>query len=497
MTAALLTALAVLAGLLHLQTARGRRDRQELARVRDCRDQDVLTGLPTRTAVLRRLDAGSGGDCLLVVGIDAFGQVNEHLGHEVGDRVLQQVAERLTHAVPTGAVVGRHSGDEFLVLCPGDPRVGTEVARSVAGALRAPFDLSLVGSARAVLTLTASTGIAPAGPGALHDAVTALASAKAQGKDRWTVFDDVLRRASELRTRMDRLLRGALSQDRLRLHYQPIVDLKTGRVLGAEALLRMLDEDGALVQPGDFIPVAEASDLIVPIGTWVLWEACRQLAEWQTGTDQVLQMAVNCSARQVARDDFVSVVLGAAHAAGLPPAQLTLELTESVLLEATPATLQRLRDLRALGVRIGVDDFGTGYASLRYLRELPVSFLKVDRSFVAGLPGTSQDTAIVTAVVALARDLELDCIAEGIETAEQLQALQELGVPNGQGYLLSRPVEPDVLRALLPRTLCAPARGAQGTEVERAAWAEVQNAAGNRAAVLPLPRRAAPARHVG
>ncbi|MCW2666029.1 MAG: hypothetical protein JWN57_991, partial [Frankiales bacterium] len=265
--------------------------------------------------------------------------------------------------------------------------------------------------------------------------------------------DPVMRAEAAARSRTERLLRRALPDDRLRLVYQPLVDLDTGQVLGAEALLRLVDDDGSLLLPSEFVTVAEQTDLVVGIGTWVLREACRQLARWQQATTQPLTMSVNCSARQVACPDFAEVVLTAARDAGVAAERLVLELTETALLEATPQTLVQLKRLRGHGVAVGIDDFGTGWSSLRALRDLPVSFLKVDRSFVAGLTIEHADAVVVNAVVALARELGLDCVAEGIETQAQLAALQAIGTPTGQGFLLSRPLAASALTGVLTRRL--------------------------------------------
>jgi EAL domain-containing protein (putative c-di-GMP-specific phosphodiesterase class I) len=231
------------------------------------------------------------------------------------------------------------------------------------------------------------------------------------------------------------------------------VDLGTGHVTAAEALVRLVDRDGELIPPDRFISVAEESGLIVPLGTWVLRQACRQTAEWRARTGRPLGIAVNLSARQAARSDLLVTVLTALEDAGLDHSALFLELTESALLEANEATLIQLTSLRDLGVGIGIDDFGTGYSSLRYLREFPVTFLKVDRGFVRGIPDVADDAAVVTAVVGLARGLGLECVAEGIETPAQFAALRNLDAGLGQGYLFSRPVTAERFSELLAAEL--------------------------------------------
>ncbi len=282
----------------------------------------------------------------------------------------------------------------------------------------------------------------------------AAAAAAAPGQVR--TAGDALRADADTRLRTERLLRRAVRDGLLRLHYQPLVDLGSGEVTGAEALVRLQDDDGALVPPDAFIPLAEALGLIVELGTWVVREACRQLAAWRPGRPGLTGVAVNVSALQVAREDFADVVLGALADWGLPGSAIVLELTETALLDAGPVAVGQLTRLAAHGVQTGVDDFGTGYASLGCLRDLPVSFVKVDRSFVGGLPGSGTDSAVVSAVLRLADDLGLDCIAEGIETADQLASLRGLGAARGQGYLLSRPVPPAQFTGLLGGTLPAP-----------------------------------------
>ncbi|MCW2606150.1 MAG: hypothetical protein JWO60_843, partial [Frankiales bacterium] len=269
------------------------------------------------------------------------------------------------------------------------------------------------------------------------------------------VADDEHRSAAAERRHTERLLRRAVHDGLLRLHYQPLVDLGTGQVTGAEALVRLQDGD-VLRPPGEFVPLAEQTGLVVELGTWVLREACRQLAVWRCRWPGLQSLAVNVSACQVARPDFADVVLGALDDRDLPASALVLELTESVLLEAGPQAVGQLERLQAHGVRTGVDDFGTGYASLTYLRSLPVSFLKVDRSFVSGLPTSAPDNAVVRAVLGLAGELGLECIAEGIETGEQLDALRLLGAVRGQGYLLSRPVPAASFEAALETSLLPP-----------------------------------------
>jgi EAL domain-containing protein (putative c-di-GMP-specific phosphodiesterase class I) len=276
------------------------------------------------------------------------------------------------------------------------------------------------------------------------------------------VYDDHLHAAAQSRARTEAVLRHALDEDRVAVHYQPIVDLGTGEITGTEALVRLVDLDGQLVPPDQFIAVAEESGLIVPLGTFVLRQACRQTAAWRAQTGRPLSIAVNLSPRQAARSDLLVTVLSALEDAGLDHDALFLELTESALLEVNDATLTQLTSLRDLGVGIGIDDFGTGYSSLSYLRQFPVTFLKVDRSFVRGVPEIADDTSVVAAVIGLAGALGLACVAEGIETPEQLGTLRSLHATLGQGYLFSRPLPACELELLLTAGLPALVHAADG-----------------------------------
>jgi EAL domain-containing protein (putative c-di-GMP-specific phosphodiesterase class I) len=287
----------------------------------------------------------------------------------------------------------------------------------------------------------------------------AMYHAKRLGKDRWEMYDAGLHERSLTHQRTEAALRNALAEDRFVLHYQPIVALRDSSVVGFEALVRLVDETGQLVPPDRFIGVAEQSGLIVSMGTWVLREACRTIAELRERTGTPLTVSVNVAARQVARPDFMSTVLDALASARLPEGALALELTESALLEANSSTLNQLTQLRNRGVQIALDDFGTGYSSLTYLRTFPVTHLKVDRSFVSGVTSVAGDLAIVRAVTQLAQDLGLGWVAEGIETRQQQRALAALGAGHGQGqgYLYSRPVPREQLEEVLRSSFTWPA----------------------------------------
>ncbi len=413
---------------------------------------DSLTGLPNRVLLTDRLEAavaraGRQGDLVgvLYIDLDHFKHVNDNRGHDFGDLVLRQLGERITEALRPEDSVGRLGGDEFMAICGGlpDAEAAGELARRVVDALARPVVVD--GNE---VTVTASVGVVLAdgrsNPKQLvGDADTAMYEAKRQGRGRSHLFSEPLAIRAAARARTASELRIALRDTQLDLVYQPIVDLHTGEMDSIEALVRWHHPERGFVLPGDFLAVAEESDLIVALGEFVLARACRDAA-----TDRLPgpaggrqpRLSVNLSARQASQPDLAERVTRVLRDTGLPPTRLCLELTETALLEATPSTTRELGKLRALGVRLALDDFGTGFASLSYLRNLPVDMVKIDRSFVAGLPDSAEDAAIVTAVLGLAGALGLRVVAEGVETREQLHFLQTAGCRLGQGYLFSRPV---------------------------------------------------------
>ncbi|MGQ0521329.1 MAG: putative bifunctional diguanylate cyclase/phosphodiesterase [Actinomycetota bacterium] len=412
-------------------------------------NHDTLTGLPNRTLVLDRLDhalarlaRGRRSVGVLFVDLDRFKVVNDTLGHSVGDEVLVRIGERLQAAVRPGDTVGRLAGDEFVVVCEEVETCAVlQVAERIAAAIASPMPLYGRES-----VLTASIGIALAAGGGraedvLRDADVAMYRAKERGRDRIEVFDAAIRARLLERLEMEQALRRALQHGELRLHYQPIVRAADNELLGVEALVRWEHPDRGLVAPADFIPLAEESGLITRIGRWVLIEACSQLGRWQDADPQLaaLTIGVNLSARQFTDPGIVAIVAEALHRAGIAPGALTLEITESVLMEEVEATADTLRALKELGVGLSIDDFGTGYSSLSYLKRFPVDSLKIDRSFVDGLGIDSEDHAIVNAVVSLAHALGLDVVGEGVETEVQLRELRRLGCDAVQGYLVGHP----------------------------------------------------------
>jgi diguanylate cyclase (GGDEF)-like protein len=425
---------------------------------------DTLTGLPNRALLLDRLEQAllrgsrhSRPVAVLFVDLDNFKLVNDSLGHEAGDLLLQQVGERLRAAMRAEDTLARFGGDEFVVLLeePADAAEALGVADRLAGALRTPVELE-----GRPMVVEASIGVALSGPGRerpadlLRDADLALYRAKTAGKARSALFEPGLAAAAVRRLELENDLRRALERQEFCLYYQPIVELATGELAGWEALVRWQHPEQGLVPPGEFIPIAEETGLIVPIGEWVLQEACRQAREWQDQAGACRRvMSVNLSGRQFQQPSLVDDVRHVLASAGLDPRALKLEITESVVMQDVAAASATLTALAALGVRIAIDDFGTGYSSLAYLKRFPIETLKIDRSFVSGIVQDPQDAAIVRSVIALAKTLNLTVTAEGIETPGQQARLEELGCDLGQGYLFGRPLPASAVLDSLPGSL--------------------------------------------
>ena len=427
---------------------------------------DALTGLANRATLARGLTAlaeSADAVAVLFVDLDGFKLVNDTHGHSAGDAVLQEVARRLSSSARAGDLVARFGGDEFVVVCAGiaTQRDAMRVAAEVEEALTEPIHWGPV-----TLEVTASVGIALSSPREgdgdldaeelIRRADAAMYLAKRRGKDRADVYDDSLHATSQSRTRTAAALRRGLAGHGLRVHFQPIVDLGLGEVVSAEALVKLIDEDGTLIRTAELVEVAEETGLILQLGAWVLRQACTEVAQLRRDTGWAMSVTVNLSARQASSPDLAADVLTVLAETGLDPDGLSLELTESALLDFTDDTLAQLHTLRDHGIGIGIDDFGTGYSSLTYLRHFPVNFVKVDRGFVQGLPESERDVVIVRTINTLARELGLACVVEGVETAEQLQAVRELGGRFAQGYLFSRPVPLADLRELVVRGVTVP-----------------------------------------
>jgi diguanylate cyclase (GGDEF)-like protein len=432
---------------------------------------DPLTLLANRNHLVelvdRMIDRGSveqqGHVDLLFLDIDSFKLVNDTWGHSVGDRVLRSAAKRLQAAARPGDVVARIGGDEFVVARYVDEQshaTGEMLAAAVVEAFRAPLpeENTLVTTVSVGLAGSVShalTGDPVSAESLLRDADTAMYRAKAAGRNRFMAFDPSMHESVRLRVEMELALRYALERDELLLHYQPVVSLQTGTVVGAEALLRWAHPRLGLVPPLDFIPVAEETGLIVEIGEWVVSEALRELARWRTlragqGLPD-LWVSVNVSGRQLRDASLVDHVRTELARLDVPAEQLVLEITETAMMADEDVAAGLLDRLRGLGLTLAVDDFGTGYSSLGYLRRFPVSKVKIDRAFVAGIEHDAEDAEIVRAVVAMSLAMRLDVVAEGIETEGQWDLLRSLGVQLGQGWQFGRPVPPDRCDFVLQR----------------------------------------------
>ncbi len=412
---------------------------------------DALTGLPNRVLALDRAEQMLARArrqqipvAALYLDIDGFKHVNDTFGHAAGDELLRTVAIRLEGVVREGDTAARLSGDEFVVLVEGSTLdAGPElVAERLLEVLRQPYEPA--GQTGRPFSLTASIGIA-LGQRAnaaelLRDADIALYEAKAAGKNRYMLFQSSMQTAARDRLTLEMDLAEALEQHQLFLQYQPTFDLQSARVIGVEALIRWNHPTRGVIAPIEFIPVAEESGLIVPIGRWVLQEACMQAAHWHGGGHKI-GMSVNVSGRQLDDDELIEDVRSALGASGLDPTTLTLEITETTLMRDAEATAKRLHLLKELGVRIAIDDFGTGYSSLAYLRQFPVDALKIDRSFISGIAGSKASAALIHTLVQLGKTLDIETLAEGIEERSQLETLQREHCDHGQGFLFSRPLD--------------------------------------------------------
>ncbi len=420
---------------------------------------DALTGLPNRAwfaahlaETLKRARRTSSGLAVLFLDLDRFKVINDSLGHERGDELLVTVAERLRDCVGHGAAVARLGGDEFTVLLAG---ASAGDARQLAGQILAALRTPLALAGREIV-VSASIGIAlDDGMGGtaelLRDADTAMYRVKQSGRAGVALFDAGMNAVAMARLERETDLRRAIAAGELVLAYQPKVELRTGRLVGLEALMRWHHPREGLIQPSEFIALAEETGLILPLGRWALGEACRQARAWlERWPDRPpLVLSVNLSARQFQQPQLAEMIVDVLRETGLPASCLQLEITESAVMDDVDAAVATLRGLRARGLLLALDDFGTGYSSLNYLKRFPLDVLKIDKSFVAGLGRDVEDTAIVGAVIALAHILGMQVTAEGVETATQASRLRELGCELGQGYLFARPLAPEALEPWL------------------------------------------------
>ncbi len=421
---------------------------------------DALTGLPNRALVLDRAEqmlartartpgmvAGA-----LFVDVDGFKHVNDNLGHAAGDALLRTVGERLQAAVRDQDTVGRLGGDEFVVLVESSAEEATAdiLADRLVEALRDPVDLGHhAGNVSVTVSIGVAVGQYSTSDGLLRDADLALYAAKAAGRDRYSLFDASMHADVEGRVALELDLTEALQASQFFLLYQPIFDLSSGRIEGVEALLRWRHPVRGIVAPDEFIPLAEESGMIVPIGRWVLKEACRQARAWAGEDGRSIGMSVNVSAHQLGREDFAGDVRRALEESGLDPASLMIEITETTVMRDIGAACEHLREIKALGVSVAVDDFGTGYASLSQLQQMPADILKVDRSFISALEGGEQSRDLLQAILGVGRSMSLKVIAEGIETEEQLRTVTDMGCEMAQGFLIGRPGPAEVIEGLL------------------------------------------------
>lgn len=412
---------------------------------------DALTGLPNRTLILDRTEQmlvrarrHKTPVAALFIGLDNIKSVNETLSRGAGDELLRLVAKRLDEVVRVTDAFGRLGGDEFVLIAeelPSDE--GPErIAERLHEVLREPF--TLAGEHEAQLIVTASIGIATAPRSSaeefLRDADIAMYQAKWEGKDRHVVFESGMQDAVQSRMELEMDLRDALSNDEFFLVYQPTFDLRDMHPTGMEALIRWKHSTRDTVQPDDFIPLLEASGLIIEVGRWVLHEACRQGARWRQA-GHCIGVAVNVSGRQLDTDALVTDVRTALSESGLDASALTIEITETALMRDLEETARRLTAIRELGVRIAIDDFGTGYSSLAHLQRLPVDALKIDRSFISRLTGSDEGRTLIRTLVQLGKDLSIETLAEGIEQDQELSVLQEEHCDSGQGFLYAHPLD--------------------------------------------------------
>jgi diguanylate cyclase (GGDEF)-like protein len=429
---------------------------------------DALTGLPNRVLALDRAEQMLARArrqhmpvAALYIDIDGFKHVNDTFGHAAGDELLRIVATRLEGIVREGDTAARLGGDEFVVLVEGSALdAGPElVAERLLEVLRLPYDMN--GRIARPLSLTASVGIASGLRGSadelLRDADLALYEAKAAHRNCYALFESGMQTAAQDRLTLQMDLAEALEDEQLFLLYQPTFDLQSEHVIGVEALIRWRHPTRGVISPVEFIPIAEESGLIIPIGRWVLQEACRQAATWR-GRGHQIGMSVNVSGRQLDHDELIDDVRGALEHSGLDPRTLTLEITETTLMRDAEATALRLQELKQLGVRIAIDDFGTGYSSLAYLRQFPVDALKIDRSFIGGIAASTESAALIHTLVQLGKALQIETLAEGIEDQVQLEALQREHCDHGQGFLFSRPLDVSAVEAFLKSNDKAPAQ---------------------------------------
>ncbi|HSC25633.1 MAG TPA: EAL domain-containing protein, partial [Vicinamibacterales bacterium] len=446
---------------MHLRSHLTEHERRE-RRLRHDSLHDALTGLPNRALFMRRLSdtthrARRGEAALFAVlflDIDGFKLVNDSMGHHVGDELLVTVARRLETCVRAGDVVARLGGDEFAILLERveDARDGVMVAERVQQALSVPFSIGgydHVSSASIGMALSSGPNEQP--EYLLRSADIAMYRAKNSGRGRYEMFDRAMHAEALTRLQIESDLRHAFERDEFFLEYQPIVRLSDGRIAGVEALVRWRHFERGVVSPAAFVPVAEDTGMIIPLGRWVLREACRQTRLWQERypRHEPLTVAVNLSVREFAQLDLVRAVAGILQETGFPPNRLRLEITESAIISQKHPAIGIVEELRRLGVRIHLDDFGTGYSALSYLHRLPLDAVKVDRAFTSAIDAEERPLHVVRAIITLAHGIGLEVVAEGVASARQLDLLRGMRCDHAQGYLFAEPGGAEAMEALL------------------------------------------------
>jgi diguanylate cyclase (GGDEF)-like protein/PAS domain S-box-containing protein len=421
---------------------------------------DPLTGVANRNVLidrmqhaLHRLGRSPGILAVLFLDLDRFKVINDSLGHHVGDGVLMSMADRLLGFIRPADTLARLGGDEFVIVAEDltDEHEAVALGRRIAEAGRKPFR---IGAEEFVCTVSvgiATTSDAHHSPDSLlQEADLALYRAKDRGRDRAEVFDEDLRTTAVGRLGTERMLRRAIDEERLRVQYQPIIDLRSGRVVSVEALVRVFDSELGVLEPEAFLTVAEETGLLATMDEWVFAEAIQEATRWcdRLG-ENCPRLNLNVTSRRVADASFYEAVVGALDSKGLSRNSMQVEVTERVLMEASNSALAALRALRAGGIQVGLDDFGTGFSSLSYLRQFPLDFVKIDKSFVHGLGRGSGEHAIVNAIIGLSHAFGLEVVAEGVETRGQLESLTELGCDQAQGFLLASPGEPHAVEELV------------------------------------------------
>lgn len=430
---------------------------------------DTLTDLPNRSLLALRLNRAIDEAiknerlvAVLFIDLDRFKVINDTLGHDSGDELLKVVAKRLNEAVRPGDTVARYGGDEFVTVLANVAHIDdvTKVVQKILGRLSPAIT---IGGRELFVTPSIGITLCPfddrTGEELLRNADTAMFHAKAQGGNTFRFYTAELNARAERRLTIETSLRHAIERDQFLLHYQPQVDVVSGEIVGAEALIRWQHPDWGLVSPGEFISLAEETGLILPIGEWVLVQACSQVHAWHKAGHTSLRMAVNLSGRQLAQKGLVTLVDNILRRTGLAHGALELEITESLLMQDLEQTAVTLEALAAIGVTVSMDDFGTGYSSLSYLKRLPIDVLKIDQSFVRDITTDADDASIVQAIIAMAHSLGIKVIAEGVETAEQLAFLRQHACDGMQGYYISRPVAPEKFVELLGQKRLTRARG--------------------------------------